>query len=191
MSKYSFFMPHISAAFQFIRGVRLLKVDLELRHLTDGCAKLRIYVTVCIVSKWCFIVFSSRISFRALHNPIERDYLIELCKSILRETKLHPQCIGVITPYRQQLNSIKNHLMKEKLNGISVNTIDEYQGQEKDIIVFSCVRGPNQKKTIGFLSHPQRMNVALTRAKKTLIILANCDSIEVFTFLCFFVNIFL
>lgn len=58
---------------------------------------------------------------------------------------------------------------------IPVNTIDSYQGQEKDIIIISNTRTTG----VGFLSYPQRLNVAMTRAKKCLIICGNYVSVKV------------
>lgn len=62
------------------------------------------------------------------------------------------------------------------LTNIMVNTIDSYQGLEKDVIVISNARTSG----IGFLSNPQRLNVALTRAKKCLILCGNFRNLEVF-----------
>lgn len=166
--------------------VLFYSVLLSLRFIY--CCYTHAYVqqVVCVLFVVCTynvrnVLWNLSFLSRGLYNPIERDYVLELCKMILRETKITEPNIGIITPYRQQMSSIKTRLSQDKLNGIVVDTIDGYQGQEKEVIIISCVRGPNHKKTIGFLSHPQRMNVALTRAKKTLIILANCDSMEVLT----------
>ena len=74
---------------------------------------------------------------------------------------------------------LRNELSKKGLDKIMVNTVDGFQGQESKIVLLSCVRGPNERNTIGFLHNPQRMNVALTRAQQTLIILAHCKSLEV------------
>jgi len=99
--------------------------------------------------------------------------VLALTQSLVTHTKIKPSSIGIITPYRQQAHLIRQSFQSCQLSDVTVNTIDGYQGQEKDVIILSCVRGPNQKNTIGFLSHPQRMNVALTRAKKTMVVLAN------------------
>ncbi|XP_057315137.1 uncharacterized protein LOC130656324 [Hydractinia symbiolongicarpus] len=115
----------------------------------------------------------------AIHNPCERDYIIAICQSILKANFTKSHAVAVITPYRQQVIFLKNEFKKHNLDNVTVNTIDGYQGQERDVVILSCVRGPNERNTIGFLKHPQRMNVALTRAKHSLIVLAHCDSLEV------------
>lgn len=62
---------------------------------------------------------------------------------------------------------------------VEVGTVDGYQGREKDIIIFSSVRARNENRTIGFLAHRQRLNVALTRAKYALYIFGHAESLVV------------
>ncbi|XP_065682161.1 uncharacterized protein LOC100204258 isoform X2 [Hydra vulgaris] len=116
-----------------------------------------------------------------IHNPVEREHIIAICEKIVTEKNANVNEIAVITPYRYQASLIKQELNKKlaQLEGIEVDTIDGFQGREKRIVIFSCVRASNHQESIGFLSNPQRMNVALTRAKDVLIILANCNSIEI------------
>ena len=58
------------------------------------------------------------------------------------------------------------------------NTVDGFQGQEKDIIILSCVRSGPNLRTIGFLKDARRMNVALTRAKSSLFVIGNGTTLE-------------
>lgn len=60
-----------------------------------------------------------------------------------------------------------------------VGTVDGFQGREKDVIVLSCVRAQAATGSIGFLSDRRRMNVAITRAKFALYVVAHCQSLEV------------
>jgi superfamily I DNA and/or RNA helicase len=84
--------------------------------------------------------------------------------------------IGVITPYSKQRNKIKGMLQHCGLQDIvTVNTIDGYQGKERDVIIMSCVR----TQGTGFMSDAQRLNVSLTRARFSMIICANFQSLEV------------
>ncbi len=62
--------------------------------------------------------------------------------------------------------------MKMPLDLLEINTVDAYQGREKEIIIISCVRG-SQERTLGFLNDYRRMNVAITRAKNFLWVVGN------------------
>jgi len=86
--------------------------------------------------------------------------------------------IGIVTPYREQLGELKrvfrSRYGEKILIGVEFNTVDAFQGRERDIIIFSCVRAAVEGG-IGFLSDIRRMNVGLTRAKSSLFILGNSD----------------
>lgn len=89
-----------------------------------------------------------------------------------------PEQIGVITPYEGQRAYVVQYMQmngsmdKSLYVNVEVASVDAFQGREKDYIILSCVRA-NERNTIGFLSDPRRLNVALTRAKYGLIILGN------------------
>jgi len=89
--------------------------------------------------------------------------------------------IGIVTPYKEQLRELlkrfKQRWGNDITNSIDFNTIDGFQGQEKDIIILSCVRGA-QEHGVGFLKDIRRINVALTRAKSTLFILGNKEALK-------------
>lgn len=89
--------------------------------------------------------------------------------------------VGIISPYKEQVRIIKKVFISKFGNGIlneiDFNTVDGFQGQEKEIIIMSCVRA-SQSGSVGFLSDFRRMNVALTRAKTTLWILGNESSLR-------------
>ena len=93
------------------------------------------------------------------------DYLAQVC---LIKVEEH---VAVISFYAEQIHQI-NTALKSKYPNIRVNTVDGFQGGESDIIIISCVRA-NLDKQIGFLKDAKRLNVALTRAKFSLIILGN------------------
>lgn len=85
--------------------------------------------------------------------------------------------VGVISPYRAQVQYLRRLIMKNEYlkpfrRSISVNTVDGFQGQERDIIVVSLVRS-NDEGQIGFLRDLRRMNVAITRARMKLIIIGD------------------
>ncbi|XP_068237644.1 uncharacterized protein [Palaemon carinicauda] len=117
-----------------------------------------------------------RSSRNELFNPTECQVVRLILDSI--ESQVAKMKIGVITPYQCQ----KSHLEKEltgfsnRLN-ININTIDGFQGQERDVIILSFVRA-NSTSQIGFLSERQRLNVALTRARKSCFVVASLSSLS-------------
>lgn len=88
--------------------------------------------------------------------------------------------IGVITPYKSQLRALQESFSSRFGNGIhdaiEFNTVDAFQGRESEIIIFSCVRA-SPAGGIGFLQDIRRMNVGLTRAKSSLWVLGNSESL--------------
>ena len=90
--------------------------------------------------------------------------------------------VGIISPYRAQVQYLRSLVKKKEYfkpfrHLISVNTVDGFQGQERDIILISLVRS-NDEGQIGFLRDLRRMNVAITRARMKLIILGNAPTMK-------------
>ena len=89
--------------------------------------------------------------------------------------------IGIISPYRAQTKLLKKLIFSNQeipkyiQNILTINTVDSFQGQERDIIYISLVRS-NEKNEIGFLSDIRRMNVAITRARKKLVIIGDSST---------------
>ncbi len=119
-------------------------------------------------------------------NPEESDILLKHFRQYisLLESNL-PQSepsVGIISPYKAQVNLLQNNFkdIEEEFENcklqLSVNTIDSFQGQERNIIYISLVRS-NEKGEIGFLSDTRRMNVAMTRARKKLVIVGDSATI--------------
>jgi ATP-dependent RNA/DNA helicase IGHMBP2 len=105
-----------------------------------------------------------------------KEYLLGLEESVKSELN-----IGIIAPYRAQVAYLQQHLLDSDLpdkvkTAIKINTVDSFQGQERDVIYISLVRS-NEKGEIGFLSDRRRMNVAMTRAKKKLVIVGDSATI--------------
>lgn len=89
--------------------------------------------------------------------------------------------VGIISPYRAQVQFLRRLLMKQEFfkpfrRQISINTVDGFQGQERDIILISMVRS-NDEGQIGFLRDLRRMNVAITRARMKVIILGDAPTL--------------
>ncbi|MDP6662097.1 MAG: AAA domain-containing protein [Candidatus Thalassarchaeaceae archaeon] len=109
-------------------------------------------------------------------NPAEASWVVSLLLGMLSAGDLSERDIGVITPYAGQVRTIRDQ-MPENLHGVEVRTVDGYQGREKEVIVFSCVRS-NKDGNIGFLSDARRLNVALTRAKRGLVVVGDPDTLR-------------
>ena len=106
-----------------------------------------------------------------------QNYFDKIGKQRLLDERID---VGIISPYRAQVQYLRRLLMKREYfkpfrRLISVNTVDGFQGQERDIIVISLVRS-NDEGQIGFLRDLRRMNVAITRARMKLIILGNAPT---------------
>ncbi|CAH2355306.1 helicase Sen1p [[Candida] railenensis] len=119
---------------------------------------------------------------KSLFNQSEAQIVLEMVEKLMQmlPQKSFGGRIGVISPYKEQIRTLKN-LFRNKygigiLNEIDFNTVDGYQGQEKEIIIMSCVRA-SSTGNVGFLSDVRRMNVALTRARTSLWILGNKESL--------------
>lgn len=110
-------------------------------------------------------------------NKEEADLLLKHLGKVLAQYDRRPDeslRIGIIAPYKMQTEFLKERLeeqdyFKDSRHHFSVRTVDGFQGQERDIICISLTRS-NDNGEIGFLSDTRRMNVALTRAKKKLIV---------------------
>lgn len=119
-------------------------------------------------------------AYQSKYNPEEfqvlREHLYLIAEAFLEK---EPPSIAIISPYREQALHIEEELKEDpnvsKLD-LSINTIDGFQGQEKDLVFISLVRS-NTKGEIGFLTDYRRMNVAMTRARKQLIILGDSATI--------------
>ncbi len=109
-------------------------------------------------------------------NDTEARLVTHLVKELTDD--LSPEEIGVITPYTAQVRLIKGRLQRHLSDGqdVTVDTIDSFQGSEREAIVLSLVRS-NGEGTIGFLGQqtngPRRLNVALTRAKRYCAVVAD------------------
>ena len=88
---------------------------------------------------------------------------------------------GIISPYKAQVQMLRHLIRKDPFfkpyrQMISINTVDGFQGQERDIILISMVRSNNEGQ-IGFLRDLRRMNVAITRARMKLIVIGNSQTL--------------
>ena len=123
----------------------------------------------------------------SISNKEEADFMWKLMLRYLDEARSHTNLlptIALISPYRHQVE-----LLREKaamldplwMPYISINTIDSFQGQERDVVFISMTRS-NADSTIGFLSDVRRMNVAMTRARKKLVVVGDSATLTQFSF---------
>jgi superfamily I DNA and/or RNA helicase len=125
---------------------------------------------------------------RSTANPDEAHLLLERLAQLLApcdstQYDQRPLTIGVIAPYRAQINYLKdaiedsavlNNLLLQRR--LSVGTVDSFQGQERDIIAITLTRSNNQGE-IGFLSDIRRMNVGMTRARRKLLLVGDSSTL--------------
>ena len=120
-------------------------------------------------------------------NPDEAAFLVKHLTHLAERLISDPlqtgfPSIAIISPYKQQVQ-ILNALVQESeilnpyRNQISVNTIDSFQGQERDVVYISLTRS-NVEGSIGFLSDTRRMNVAMTRARKKLVVIGDSSTLS-------------
>ena len=123
------------------------------------------------------------------YNVEEARFVLERLKDILedlgsREDKV--PTVGIIAPYRAQSEMLRKFigdlgLSEEVLKKITINSVDAFQGQERDIMLISLVRS-NPNGEIGFLADQRRMNVAMTRARHLLVMVGDSATLSANTF---------
>ena len=107
---------------------------------------------------------------KSIINKLEADIAVQLANDYLN-VGLDETDIGIISPYADQVKIIQDR------TSVEVKTVDGFQGREKEIIIISTVRS-NENGNIGFLSDLRRLNVAITRAKRKLIIIGNINTLK-------------
>ena len=118
------------------------------------------------------------------YNSEEAIKVTEIVQKLVESKEVLPSDIGVITPYNGQVRLISDHFdnlggtgKEEPFSGLEIRSVDGYQGREKEIIIFSTVRS-NEIGELGFITDKRRLNVALTRAKRGLIIIGNPQTLK-------------
>jgi predicted DNA helicase len=118
-------------------------------------------------------------------NTLEGELVCQKVQALLA-AGLAPAAIAVITPYAAQARWLRERL---KLTEVEVDTVDGFQGREKEAVVVSLVRS-NREGDIGFLADVRRMNVALTRARRKLIVVGDSATVTAHPFYRRLVNYF-
>ncbi len=109
-------------------------------------------------------------------NPQEAAVVLQQVER-LRQAGVAPRAVAVISPYAAQVRLLRSLLRREDcVPGVEVDTIDGFQGREKEAVIISLVRS-NATGEIGFLADVRRMNVALTRARRKLIVIGDSATV--------------
>ena len=108
---------------------------------------------------------------RSKYNP-EEAKIVQFIINKLKELGIPSEDIGVITPYKDH-----EEYLKKLVPDVEVKTVDGFQGREKEVIIISLVRS-NPDEEIGFLDDLRRLNVALTRAKRKLIVIGDANTLS-------------
>lgn len=126
-----------------------------------------------------------------LSNPEEASFLLKHLGGYVQQLNEHYAVtafpvIAVIAPYRHQVELLKAYVashpgLQQVSSSVSVNTIDSFQGQERDVVYISLTRS-NAESVIGFLGEVRRMNVAITRARKKLVLIGDSATLGQFAF---------
>lgn len=141
--------------------------------------------------------FEEKLEGTSSTNPEEAALLIKHLTQVVAElsqvyTPTNFPSIAIISPYKQQLAVLNEQLLhtpdvQPYRASITVNTIDSFQGQERDIVYISMTRS-NDRQEIGFLSDIRRMNVAMTRARKKLVVVGDSATLSGLPFYADFVT---
>lgn len=113
---------------------------------------------------------------RSHSNKHEADYIVQLCRYLLLQG-YSPSQITVLATYSGQLYELKYRMPKAEFEGVRVTVVDNYQGEENDIILLSLVRS-NPDGTLGFIKEENRICVAMSRAKIGLYVIGNFEMLS-------------
>ncbi|KRZ86448.1 DNA replication ATP-dependent helicase/nuclease DNA2, partial [Trichinella sp. T8] len=116
-----------------------------------------------------------------VENKLEVDLVVKLCQTFSK-SGLDDDEIGVMSIFKTQVECIRRSLKSSGSNGIEVNTVDQYQGKDKDVIIVSFVWTKELKRKLNttcyLLKNARRVNVALTRARKKLILIGHYNDLK-------------
>ena len=109
---------------------------------------------------------------RSVRNEQEANAVGLLVSAFVAGRQVGQSEIGVITPYAAQTTLIKRKLGSADMSGVEVANVDRFQGRENEVIILSLVRS-NFRGHLGHVDDGQRLNVALTRARRGLVVVGN------------------
>lgn len=114
------------------------------------------------------------LSSESKSNTLEARLVVLHVKALI-DAGVRQEDIGVLTPYNAQVTLVARFI-REVYPGVEVNSVDSFQGREKEAVVISLVRS-NEKRETGFLKDVRRINVAVTRARRHLCVVGDSDTV--------------
>ena len=123
----------------------------------------------------------NRHNYGGRSNPTEAELVVSIVSRLIDAGDVDASGIAIISPYSKQVQLIRSKLASTTLSkrnsirnshSVRIGTVDSFQGQEADLVVFSAVRS-NEMKELGFLRDPRRLCVSITRAKRGLILIGD------------------
>jgi DNA replication ATP-dependent helicase Dna2 len=179
------------SSFFYERKLQILPVgmnDFQMQEIDFQLDTHRDFLTKTILQKRVFFLNTEKDTGNGLNktNRHEAQLIGELVKTFSKiyednNRKMHPLSIGVITPYRAQIAQIQSILQEQNLasDSITIDTVERYQGGARDIILLSlCTNDVSQLSSLVSLSEEgvdRKLNVALTRARKHLVVVGNAE----------------
>jgi DNA replication ATP-dependent helicase Dna2 len=179
------------SSFFYERKLQILPVgmnDFQMQEIDFQIDTHSDFLTKTILQKRVFFLNTEKDTGNGLNktNRHEAQLIGELVKTFSKiyadnDRKMHPLSIGVITPYRAQIAQIQSILQAENLatDSITIDTVERYQGGARDIILLSlCTNDVSQLSSLVSLSEEgvdRKLNVALTRARKHLVVVGNAE----------------
>jgi predicted DNA helicase len=153
--------------FEKIKNITIKDLGIKESEIYGG------YVPVVFVDTMGKFLEKTKSGSFSKYNPLEAEYVKNLVEKLI-QNGAKEEYIGVITPYKDHEEYIKKILK----NAVEVKSVDGFQGREKEIIIVSLVRA-NDNEEIGFLNDIRRLNVAITRPKRKLIIIGDSDTLKI------------
>ncbi len=161
---------------EFYSGELISAEEVKERKLSDitgkkGCDPITDDTPVVFVDTEGKLLEMQKKGSRSRYNPEEAKIVKHIVKE-LTDIGVKKEDIGIITPYKDH-----EEYLKKLIPEVEVKTVDGFQGREKEVIIISLVRS-NPDEEIGFLDDLRRLNVALTRAKRKLIVVGDAKTLS-------------
>ncbi len=148
-------------------GVTGDELPAERRNILDPEAPL-VFVNTAVIDA----PEHQRAGSHSRENPREAELVTRLTMDLI-DAGVGPEQIAVIAPYDDQVDRLDQQI---DAKGLEVDTVDGFQGREKEVVLVSLVRS-NERGTVGFLDEPRRFNVAVTRAKRKAVVVGDISTI--------------